>query len=147
MESPVYLQLAQAAAALIMGGAIGLLYDVLKTIRLKTKYKTLAGLIDLLFWLVALISLFALGMTSGGGDIRIFMLVAALCGAVLYMIGPSPAVLEILNFLADLIGRTVRLCLKPMGKIKKEVQKAKILKKYLSISNKIVYNNKNQNKN
>jgi spore cortex biosynthesis protein YabQ len=138
------MQLAQLSAALVTGGALGLLYDVLKTIRKRTRYKAVAGFLDLLFWLMAVIGLFTLGMSSGRGDIRLFMLAAALIGVVLYMIGPSFAVNKALDFIADLICSALNFCLKPLGMIKKQVKKAKKFKKSLSISNKIVYNNKNQ---
>lgn len=84
MPLPVILQLTQAGLSLALGAVLGIWYDVLKALRLRVRRRWLTDLLDLLFWLSAGICLFILGMGPGYGQLRIFMVLSAVCGAILY---------------------------------------------------------------
>ena len=115
MELPVTTQLAQAAAALLLGGVLGVLYDVFRALR---RWAGLEALWDLLFGLCALPALFTLGL-AGPGGLRLFVLLAALLGASVHFLILSPAVLAGLPFCLRLVARAVRFCLYPFALLKK----------------------------
>ena len=46
------------AGALVMGAAVGLLYDAFRILRVRVRLPLLGGVLDLLFWLVVTVALF-----------------------------------------------------------------------------------------
>jgi spore cortex biosynthesis protein YabQ len=106
-------QLMQAAAALLVGGGLGLLYDVFRALRRRLR---LAVLTDLLFWVCAAAALFTLGL-AGPGSARLFELACAGLGAALYFSLLSAAVLTGLDFLLGLLGRALRFLLRPLARL------------------------------
>ena len=119
MELPVSEQLLQAASALLLGGALGLLYDVFRALR---RLAGLEALWDLLFWLCALPALFTLGL-AGPGGLRLFVLFAALLGAAVYFLVLSPAVLKGLLFCLGLVMSALRWCAYPITLLGQPVKK------------------------
>jgi spore cortex biosynthesis protein YabQ len=114
-------QLMQAAAALLAGGGLGLLYDVFRALRRRLR---LAALVDLLFWLCVAAALFTLGL-AGPGSARLFVLACAGLGAALYFSLLSAPVLAALDFLLGLSGRALRFCLRPLARLRNLLGKRK----------------------
>ena len=100
MHIAVSLQLTQLCASMLLGFALGAVYDVLRTIRRRLG---LTALCDALFCLIAFTGLFMLGMSFGEGELHFLMLCFAALGFCLYMRLLSPAVLAVLGFIAELI--------------------------------------------
>ena len=69
-------QVTALALCLAMGLAVGLLYDLLRCLRLSLSRRIFQEALDLLFWLGACGALFFCGITFGGGRVRLFI---ALC--------------------------------------------------------------------
>jgi hypothetical protein len=106
MENPISLQLAQAASALALGLAAGFFYDLLRAFRRRFKGGIVTALSDLVFWLAVGSALFVFGLTLGGGQPRLFVLVLAFIGGWVYFAAVSPfalylweSVLEVVKFL------------------------------------------------
>jgi len=125
MELSISLQLVQACAAILTGAALGVFYDVLKTLRLRLHIWPVTALLDLVFWLVAAFVLFALGLGPGGGQLRLFMLICSLGGALLYFVSLSPFVLRVLGAVAGFIGMILGYAVKPFKWLGGQIQKTK----------------------
>ena len=60
------------AGALVMGAAVGLLYDAFRILRVRVRLPLLGGVLDLLFWLVVTVALFVYTTTAGSGEVRLY---------------------------------------------------------------------------
>lgn len=66
------------AGALVMGAAVGLLYDAFRILRVRVRLPLLGGVLDLLFWLVVTVALFVYTTTAGSGEVRLYIVAAVL---------------------------------------------------------------------
>lgn len=82
-------QLYQALSGLVAGGALGVLYDIFRQLRMHMS-RAGGGVADAAYALLAGAGLFVLGQGPGGGGIRLFLLSAAACGGALYAQWLSP---------------------------------------------------------
>ena len=64
------------AGALVMGAAVGLLYDAFRILRVRVRLPLLGGVLDLLFWLVVTVALFVYTTTAGSGEVRLYIVAA-----------------------------------------------------------------------
>lgn len=129
MEIDVSQQLFQLGASWLSGLVVGGLYDIFRVLRRKLKA---SALLDGLFSIAALCTLFTLGMDAGGGSLHIFMLAFFALGFASYMLLLSDIVLALLNKIAELIG----VMLAPAVKIAKTI--ARIVRKAFTNANKWV---------
>ena len=67
----------------LLGAALGLVYDGMRTLRRSLKLAALAFLLDLLFWIGAAASLFAFTLLRDDGQVRIFHMAAAVLGGAI----------------------------------------------------------------
>ena len=89
MAQPVSGQLARAAAAVLCGAALGLLYSLLRLPRLLLPRRAVTAVCDLLFCLLSALALFTLGLGPGGGQLRLYMCACAAGGFALWRLGPG----------------------------------------------------------
>ncbi len=125
MPLPVRLQLYQAGLSLLLGAGLGLWYDLLRAVRVQHKAPALTYVLDVLFWLPAALSLFSLGMGAGAGQLRLFMLLAAGLGALLYLHWLSPGILPGLCKFCAGIAKTVALPGKVLSRTKNSWKKSR----------------------
>ncbi|NLB29033.1 MAG: hypothetical protein GX823_02235 [Clostridiales bacterium] len=109
METSVFGQLLETAAALGLGAAAGLFYDILRVIRGRLPLKIVTLLCDLVFSIAAGGALFVLGMTMGGGRQRALTAILSVLGGVLYFLTLTKPATYILEGIADLTSLSVRL--------------------------------------
>jgi len=112
----------------VTGGMLALVYDLLRAVRRKVRGLISAALADLFFWIIAGAALFTLGMSAGGGQLRIFMLVFALIGAVLYFATLSRYVLNMCDAVFNLLGKIAKIISRPLWFF---IQKTILFKNYL----------------
>ena len=74
-------QISTLFSCLAMGLGVGLLYDLLRLVRLTLPRRTLQEILDLLFWLGACGMLFFCGIVFGNGRVRLYMALCLLLGA------------------------------------------------------------------
>ena len=79
MELPVLFQAEQFAQALLLGGLLGLVYDLLRAPR-RVRPK-LGTLLDALFLLLLFLSLLGFALYVGQGQFRLFFFPGILLGA------------------------------------------------------------------
>ncbi len=94
-------QISELLATIYAGLFIGLVYEALRLFRRVLRAgKWLTALFDLLFWaiaaLVAALALFRIN----GGELRLYSVVGFLSGALLFIIGVSPALASVFRFVA-----------------------------------------------
>ena len=75
-------QLAMFLRSIALGGALGLVYDLLRTLR-RLGGRLWGGVLDALYCVLAVSSLF-LFMMAGSGELHLFVLMGTLGGAVLF---------------------------------------------------------------
>lgn len=127
MEIPVSDQIIQAGISLILGMALGFIYDFLRVIRTRLGVKIITLLMDALFWLIAGSGVFLLSMTAGGGELRIFMTLFVFGGGVLYFLTLSRLTLGICNKLADFLYFLFRTLARPFVMVFSFLKKIKNL--------------------
>jgi hypothetical protein len=84
LAQPVFAQLLAAFCAFSGGLVFGLFYDALRALRLRAKSPPITLLCDLLVCLFGFFLLFYLAMSAGRGEIRLYMTLCALTGALVY---------------------------------------------------------------
>lgn len=85
MENYVAVQLGQLGAAAALGASAGLVYDLLRALRLMDRRDHwLTHLLDALFAAALGLGLLWLALVVGGGELRLYMLTGALLGAVVW---------------------------------------------------------------
>lgn len=128
--------------AVLLGAVLGLVYDLLHTAETCPTWQT--ALRDALFWLITLAAYFVFTVTLSGGQVRGFVLIGMLAGAVgaHVLLGGivrtvTRMVCTLLRRLARGIVRLIRIFIRPVCSLGRLVQKnlEKIAKK-TSISDK-----------
>ncbi|MDE6840355.1 MAG: spore cortex biosynthesis protein YabQ [Oscillospiraceae bacterium] len=107
-------QAAVFAQGFLLGAALGLLYDGMRTLRRTLRLPGLAFVLDLLFWLGAAAALFALTLLWDDGQVRIYHIAAVSLGGGAYFFTLSRLVLPALLWLADRIRALWRLVTAPV---------------------------------
>jgi len=106
-------------STVVVGAAIGLFYDIFRIFR---KVATHSGwavqLEDFLFWIFATAAMFYFMLNHNFGEIRLFSIIGATCGVVLYFATISRLVLKIsvtvINFIKRVIIAAVRIVTLPL---------------------------------
>lgn len=98
-------QISTLFSCLAMGLGVGLLYDLLRLVRLTLPRRTLQEILDLLFWMGACGMLFFCGIVFGNGRVRLYMALCLLLGATAYFLLLSPWTRRALDILARAAAR------------------------------------------
>ena len=67
-----------------LGTALGLVYDLFRILRRRVRLPLLGSALDLLFWALVTAGLFLYAIAAGGGQLRIYMVLALFLGCLLY---------------------------------------------------------------
>ena len=121
MAHPSSEQLALFLQAIALGAALGLLYDLLRTLR-TLGGRLWGGALDALFCLTAAASLF-LFIMAGSGEMRIFVVLGAAGGMLLFLCVPGPLLRPVWRFWLSLALFPVRLVKKFLRKCGRETKK------------------------
>ncbi|NBI65813.1 hypothetical protein D1646_03105 [Pseudoflavonifractor sp. 60] len=101
--------------ALLLGGAMGIVYDLLRILRVRVRIPFLAPVLDLLFWLAATAALFLWSQEAWGGQVRVYGAVFCLVGGGLYFWAISPWLLRLGYLGADLTAALLGILTFPLG--------------------------------
>ena len=63
-----------------LGTALGLVYDLFRILRRRVRLPLLGSALDLLFWALVTAGLFLYAIAAGGGQLRIYMVLALFLG-------------------------------------------------------------------
>ena len=112
MELPVLFQAEQLALAIVLGGVLGLFYDLLRAPR--KLLPKLGTMLDALFLLALLLSLLLFALYVGQGQFRLFFFPGMFLGAAGYFLALSPLVLRLFTGLLRGFGRILHIILQPV---------------------------------
>ena len=105
MTPDIAQQLQGLCRAVLLGGGLGVLYDLMRIIRRRLPLPLLAGALDLLFWITATAALFLFSHETWNGQVRLYGAAFCLLGAAVYFRGISPLVMGLLFLLTGVAGR------------------------------------------
>ena len=125
MELPISLQLLQAGLAFLLGAAAGVVYDLLRTVRLLLRSRVADWVCDALFCIGCACGLFVLGLSVGEGRQRGFLTVFVFLGMALYFVTLSIPARLLLEQLVRCLMRCVQILLRPVKVAAKGVKKMK----------------------
>lgn len=109
-----------------LGTALGLVYDLFRILRRRVRLPLLGSALDLLFWALVTAGLFLYAIAAGGGQLRIYMVLALFLGAVVYFLALSRPALFLAGLVADGIAFLWKLCTFPLvllGHVSKKIEK------------------------
>lgn len=92
---------------LLVGLGLGLLYDLLRPLRLASG-RWLGGALDLGYWLCVVLTAFVCLLGLDEGHLRVYLLAALLLGAAAWFLGPSPLVRRGTAWVGRILARLLR---------------------------------------
>ncbi|OUQ76146.1 hypothetical protein B5E43_12460 [Flavonifractor sp. An100] len=132
--------------ALLLGGGMGLVYDLFRVLRVRIKVPLLGGVLDLLFWLMATAALFVWSQGAWGGQIRLYGAAFCLLGGGVYFWVCSPFFLWLGYRLADLTQLLLEILTFPLGILGQILKKIRKLGKNTFLSRRKWYRIKQKTK-
>ena len=131
MENFVAQQLTALGVSALLGAAAGLIYDLLRTVRLRRRSLLLTHLTDVIYVLLLMLGLFRLALSMGAGELRLYMMVGALLGAVLYFWLPARLLRPLWEFWLGVAVSCGRLLWRPVAIFQRIAKKVwSIVKKH-----------------
>lgn len=124
MEIYIGQQLLDLGAAMLLGIVCGMMYDLLRPVRLRRRYnKPLTHVVDIVFVLIVLLAVFLFALRIGQGEFRLFMLCGFLAGGVLYFLLLSPLLRPLWDFWAQAAACFLSLLWKPIALLGRTTKK------------------------
>jgi spore cortex biosynthesis protein YabQ len=114
MEISVGEQAVSLLGSLALGCCIGVLYDVLRILRVRCRRRTLSGLFDFFFWMASIPALVFYALITGDGQIRIYILLGVALGVGVHFLLFSRLVLFLGYKIADFIGLIFHILTRPL---------------------------------
>lgn len=121
MGRPISQQLVLFLQSVLLGGGLGLVYDLLRALR-SVGGRIWGGVLDVLFCLTASASLFFFVM-AGDGEMRIFIVLGAGGGMLLFLCLAGPLLRPVWRFWLDVALFPARLVKKFLTKCEKKAKK------------------------
>lgn len=119
--------------ALGLGAAVGLVYDLLRILRVRLPVPFVGGVLDLLFWVMVTVALFVYTTVAGRGEVRIYLLAGVAIGGALYFRALSRCFLWLGYRVADFIGAVWHIVTLPVVVLVKLLKKSENPQKRPSI--------------
>jgi len=107
-------QLQGLCQAVLLGGALGVVYDLMRVVRRRIPLPFLGGTLDFLFWVGATAALFLFSRQAWYGQIRMYGALFCMLGGGAYFWGISPAVLKLTFLMADLTAKILGILTLPV---------------------------------
>lgn len=150
VDNPITVQSIEFLYSLALGVMLGVLYDIFRVVRsFSPKKQIIVAIFDILFWIIALISLLAFVLTVSGGAMRWYVLFGVFGGGFLYMASLSVIMYKTLRtsvlISKKLLGMVtyplyiaLRWCLHTAKKAEKSAEKKRREKKIRKVKRKVV---------
>lgn len=114
MENHVSQQLNAYLTAALLGAASAMVYDLLRTVRLRRRRdRRLTGALDVVYIAAVSVLLLWFALQVGQGELRLYMLTGMALGALLYGLTLPPLLRPLWNFWLDAAVQFVRLLCRP----------------------------------
>ena len=112
-------ELAVLCRALLLGGSLGLVYDLMRVVRRRVPLPGLGGVLDFSFWVLATAALFRFSHEAWAGQVRLYGAVFCFLGGTAYFWGLSPPLLAVFLRVADICSFALRILLFPLRAVRK----------------------------
>jgi spore cortex biosynthesis protein YabQ len=116
-------QTAEFALALLLGAGLGFVYDFMRITRGRVPLRGITAGLDVLFWAVCAAASFWFAMSVGGGELRVFAMVAISLGIVLYFTLLSSFVRTIGFVISDGLAELFKVIFRPIFGVAKKIHK------------------------
>ena len=98
MEIDSLLQLSLSLQATLLGWTLGLLYDLLRALRLRSQKAFVSSALDILYGLLVLTFLLLFALRAAGGELRVYLLICFFGGAVFFFAACSEVLRPLWDF-------------------------------------------------
>jgi len=100
--------------SVMIGAGISSFYDIFRTIRKRIRHINFVVMIeDILFWLVAFVSIFVFIYNANSGELRVFLLIGAFIGVFLYFAIFSRFVRKVFELAFTIAEKILYIILRP----------------------------------
>lgn len=107
------------------GAIIGLLFDIFRILRKTFKTKNIVTYMeDILFWILAGISIIFFMYNFSNGNLRLFMVLGLMIGIVLYIITFSKIIINISLIIINILKQILKFFILPIKKISNTIVKS-----------------------
>ncbi len=131
MGNEVGAQLSLLGQAALLGALCAVVYDLLRTIRLRRTGRWLMHGLDALYAAAVLLAIFLFALRRGQGELRLYMLLGIALGAVVYFAALSGLLRPVWAFWVDAAAAFAALLWKPAAFVAQCVKKIGIFLKKL----------------
>ena len=138
MGFPLSAQAQGFFSSLLLGFSLALIYDLLRALRLSRRgLALLTPLCDALYCALFALLVFLFSLRAAGGELRLYMIVSALCGALFYFLVCARFFRPLWALWAEVLLALLSLLTAPLRALKKLYGKlAKLCKRYFLFSKK-----------
>lgn len=112
--------------AILLGGSLGVVYDLMRVARRRLRLPGVGGVLDFSFWVLATAALFLFSQQAWAGRVRLYGAAFCFLGGTAYFWGLSPFFLKFLLALADMLALILGILFLPtriLGRILKRIGK------------------------
>lgn len=111
-------------SSVLIGAIMGVIFDFFRALRRNGKTKNIVVYLqDIIFWIIVAIIIITSSFFLNNGELRGYMLIGYLLGALLYMLILSNYIKSIFIIIMDFFERGIKLIFKPFYKILEKIQK------------------------
>lgn len=115
MVNSVSAQTSEFLLSALLGLCLGVVFDVIRTVRAyMPRNRAITAIHDVLFWLIAVISLLGFVMTVSEGKMRWYVLAGTFCGGFVYMAALSEIVYKIFVSAIAVMRKILQLTTRPV---------------------------------
>ena len=110
--------------SVLVGSFMGIIFDFFRALRRKGNTKNLIVYVqDIIFWFIVAIIIITSSFILNNGDLRGYMLIGYLIGALLYMLIFSKFIKGIFIIIFDFVEKCFHVLLSPLTKLLEKIQK------------------------
>lgn len=114
-------------SSVLIGALMGIVFDFFRALRRKGNTKNIVVYIqDIIFWLIVAIIIITSSFILNNGDLRGYMIIGYLLGAILYMLILSNYIKGLFIIIMNFFGKIFSVILKPLNTILQKIEKEEV---------------------
>lgn len=114
-------------SSVLIGALMGIVFDFFRALRRKGNTKNIVVYIqDIIFWLIVAIIIITSSFILNNGDLRGYMIIGYLLGAILYMLILSNYIKGLFIIIMNFFGKIFSVISKPLNTILQKIEKEEV---------------------